>query len=356
MLLQITHDTRYDYQPAVEIAQHMAYLKPRSHTSQSVLDFRLEINPLPASLQYQPDVFGNERCFFSLQVPHSTLSVTSHSLIATQPSESVVSRASWESVRDALCFRAGQPFDASAEYLFASPYVPRHPQFSSYAQPSFAPGGSLLDAALDLMHRIHQDFTYASQSTQINTPALQALAQRKGVCQDFAHIMIACFRSMGLPARYVSGYLLTQPRAGEARLLGSDASHAWVSVCLPDLPEGARWCDFDPTNDRWGWHAPGPDYVTLAIGRDFGDVSPLRGVIHGGASHILTVGVTVLPISGAEDMQSMEPMEPMEVSAESLALQTQSQYQGQSQGSGQSQSQTQSQSQSQTQSQDQSQN
>jgi transglutaminase-like putative cysteine protease len=121
--------------------------------------------------------------------------------------------------------------------------------------------------------------------------------------------MIACLRTLGMPARYVSGYLLTQVAPGKTRLIGSDASHAWVSVYLPDLPEGARWCDFDPTNDRWGWHAPGDDYVTVATGRDFGDVSPLRGVIHGGASHRLTVGVTVQEVG--ENMPPMEPLQPM---------------------------------------------
>ena len=159
---------------------------------------------------------------------------------------------------------------------------------------------------MSLMERIHSDFTYESQSTQINTPALQALEQRKGVCQDFAHIMLACLRSMGLPARYVSGYLLTQPPPGQVKLVGSDASHAWVSVYVGDLPEGQRWVDLDPTNNRWGWYAPGVDYVTVATGRDFGDVSPLRGVIHGGASHTLRVGVTVTDLQ-AESAQTSDP-------------------------------------------------
>jgi transglutaminase-like putative cysteine protease len=146
------------------------------------------------------------------------------------------------------------------------------------------------------------------------------------VCQDFAHILVACLRSLGLPARYVSGYLLTQPAAGTERLRGSDASHAWAAVYVPDLPVGQRWCDLDPTNRRAGWHSPGEDYVTLATGRDFGDVSPMRGVIHGGASHTLTVGVTVEPA----------PNEPP-----SGWGQSQSQSQGQSQGQLQSQSQSQ---------------
>ena len=171
------------------------------------------------------------------------------------------------------------------------------------------------------MQRIHTDFIYESQSTHINTPALEALAQRKGVCQDFAHIMIACLRSMGLAARYVSGYLLTEAAPGSVKLRGSDASHAWVAVYAPDLPAGQRWCDFDPTNDRAGWHSPGEDYVTLATGRDFSDVSPLRGVIHGGASHTLTVGVTVEPVPDGMQSQSQTTSQ----------RQTQSQCQSQTQ-------------------------
>ena len=137
------------------------------------------------------------------------------------------------------------------------------------------------------------------QSTQVSTPAVQARAQRKGVGQDFAPIMIACLRVMGIPARYVSGYLLTQPAPGTVKLTGSDASHAWAAVYVPDLPLGERWCDLDPTNNRAGWHSPGEDYVTLATGRDFADVSPIRGVIHGGASHTLSVGVTVEPVANS---------------------------------------------------------
>ena len=197
-------------------------------------------------------------------------------------------------IRDS--YQAHAPYEPASEFVFASPFVPRRQEFARYARLSFAPGASVLAVAVDLMERIHADFTYESQSTQINTPALQALEQRKGVCQDFAHIMLACLRSMGLPARYVSGYLLTQPAPGKVKLVGSDASHAWVSVYVADLPEGQRWVDLDPTNNRWGWFAPGADYVTVATGRDFGDVSPLRGVIHGGASHTLSVGVTVTEV------------------------------------------------------------
>lgn len=297
MLLQVTHNTHYRYTPAVETAQHVAYLQPLNHPGQTLLEHQLTVQPQPAQMQCMADVYGNVRCFLSLQTPHEVLSVVAQSRMSTAPSPPVESTIAWENAREQLRYRAGWQYDPAAEFVFASPYVPRHPEFALYAAKAFSAGADLLQATIALTDQIHHDFAYESQSTQVNTPALQALHQRKGVCQDFSHIMIACLRTLGLPARYVSGYLLTEPPPGEIKLIGSDASHAWVSVYLPDLPPGQRWVDFDPTNNRWGWHAPGADYVTVATGRDFGDVSPLRGVIHGGASHVLTVGVTVEPFS-----------------------------------------------------------
>jgi len=296
MKLQITHETRYDYLPAVETAQHMAYLQPLNTAQQQLISHSLVVSPTPAQMRQTKDVFGNTRCFFSLQAPHTRLTVMASSVVSTSALPTPVSRISWEQTRDRFRYQSDKAFDAATEYVFASPFIPKHADFCDYARPSFAPGVSVLAAAQDLMRRIFTDFTYESQSTQINTPALQALAQRKGVCQDFAHIMIACLRVMGVPARYVSGYLLTQPAPGTVKLKGSDASHAWCAVYVPDLPPNERWCDLDPTNNRAGWHSPGEDYVTLATGRDFADVSPIRGVIHGGASHTLTVGVTVEPV------------------------------------------------------------
>lgn len=322
MRAQVTHETRYDYVPAVEVAQHMAYLQPLNTPCQRLLAHSLHVEPAPAQQTPAVDVYGNTRTFIALQTAHEQLRVVSTSIVETQSTPMPPSDIAWEQVRERFRYRADGTYDPAAEFVFASPYVPRSPEFATYARASFAPGVSLFAAALDLMHRIHADFTYETQSTEVNTPALQALAQRKGVCQDFAHIMIACLRSMGVAARYVSGYLLTRPAPGTQRLIGSDASHAWVSVLLPDLPDeiatspgfarppegvqenpgGARrlletrWCDFDPTNDRWGWGSPGEDYIVLAQGRDFSDVSPVRGVIHGGANHRLAVGVTVMPL------------------------------------------------------------
>ena len=327
MKLQITHETQYDYLPAVEIAQHISYLQPLTLASQTLLSHSLLIAPEPAQQTLMQDVYGNTRCFFSMQTTHSQLRVVARSVVTTRICPLPPSNLTWEQVRERFRYAARRPYDPAAEFVFSSPYVPRHADFAAFARPSFPPGAPLLLAAHDLMHRIHTEFTYESQSTQVNTPALEALAQRKGVCQDFAHIMIACLRALGLPARYVSGYLLTQPAPGVARLVGSDASHAWVSVYLPDFPTDARWCDFDPTNDRDGWGTPGEDYVTLAIGRDYADVSPIRGVIHGGANHTLQVGVTVEPVDDGPLFRG----------------QGQSQSQSQSQSQGQSQRQSQSQ-------------
>ncbi len=282
----------------------MAYLQPLSSAYQQLLSHSLAVSPTPAQMSETLDVFGNARCFFSLQTPHTVLEVVARSMVNTVSRALPPSSIGWEQTREMFRYRSDRAYDSASEFVFPSPFCPRESEFAAYARRSFAPGIGVLAAANDLMQRIHTDFVYESQSTQVNTPALTALAQRKGVCQDFAHIMIACLRSMGIAARYVSGYLLTEPAPGTVKLKGSDASHAWVSVYLPDLPVQDRWCHLDPTNNRSGWHAPGEDYITLAIGRDFSDVSPIRGVIHGGASHTLTVGVTVESVvTGATQYQ-----------------------------------------------------
>lgn len=290
MQLRIVHHTRYVYQAPVVVAQHLAHLQPRSLVGQRVIHHALQVAPEPTLKEDSLDTFGNFRTFFSLQSPHDTLDVTASSVVQTQPGRDIGDSPCWEAVRDQLQYRAHARYEATAEFVFPSPFVPRNEVFSDYARPLFKGRRPFLDACHDLMAHIYSDFEYQSASTEVNTPALEALAQRRGVCQDFAHIMIACLRSLGLPARYVSGYLLTQPPPGQARLIGADASHAWVSV-----PQGDHWVDFDPTNNRCGMDRAGEDYVTLAYGRDFGDVSPLRGVIQGGSTHHLEVAVTVAP-------------------------------------------------------------
>lgn len=305
MLLHVVHETRYQYTPSVENAHHVVHLKPASQATQTVLRHSLHITPTPSQQREVLDVYGNSSTFFSLQTDHNALNVTADSIIETCATTDAANPAvnlattdlPWERVREQFRYRAGADYNAAWEFLFASPYVPKDDAFVQFARPSFTPGKSLPDAAYDLMTRIHSTMVYESDSTEVHTLPLEALRQSKGVCQDFAHIMVACCRAMGLPARYVSGYMLTQPPPGQPRLIGCDASHAWASVYCPDAADGqsgnrGRWLDFDPTNNR----TPGEDYVTLATGRDFLDVSPLRGVIRGGAQHILDVAVTVTPI------------------------------------------------------------
>jgi transglutaminase-like putative cysteine protease len=301
MLLHVVHETRYRYAPPVENAQHVVHLRPAATPSQQLLSHSLRIEPPPSHVREGSDAFGNGQTFFSLRASHADLRVVADSLVQTQPSaqghgtEGGPWSLPWEEARARFRYQAGAPWQPASEFLFASHYAPRDAAFVDFARPSFAAGRPLLQAAQDLTERIHRTLRYQSHSTDANTVALDALRQGRGVCQDFAHIMVACCRSLGLPARYVSGYLLTQPPPGTPRLVGSDASHAWASVYSPDAGPGATggsWFDFDPTNNR----APGEDYVTLATGRDFLDVSPLRGVIRGGARHRLSVAVTVEPL------------------------------------------------------------
>ena len=301
MLLHVRHETLYHYTPAVENAQHTAHLRPGNSPVQTVLQHALQISPQPAQQREAIDGYGNSRLFFSLQTSHDELRVVADSVVQTMKNPAHVAHAAapaWEHVREAFRYRSGADFNSAWEFVFASPHVPRHEAFADFAKPSFRPGRPLLEAAQDLMTRIHSAMIYDGDSTDVDTPALKALEQGKGVCQDFAHIMVACSRAMGLPARYVSGYMLTQPAPGQPRLIGCDASHAWASVYCPTTSDEksvtavGQWFDFDPTNNR----APGDDYVTLATGRDFLDVSPLRGVIRGGANHTLDVAVTVTPM------------------------------------------------------------
>ena len=288
MLLNVIHETRYDYAPEVRMGRHIAHLKPSHGARQQLLSHDLAIDPQPAQRNETQDIWGNTRTFFSLWVQHAQLKVTARSVVSTSADSPVCSGISWEEARERMRYHRGASYDPAAEFTFASPHVPRHEEFLAYAMPSFPPGRPLVEAARDLMARIHGQFGYETQATDVSTPALEALRLRQGVCQDFAHVMLACLRSLGLAARYVSGYLLTTPPPGQ-RLTGSDASHAWVSIYVPGDRARGEWLDLDPTNRR----VPGEDYVVLAVGRDYSDVSPIRGVIHGGADHQLHVAVTV---------------------------------------------------------------
>lgn len=303
MLLHVLHETAYDYVPPVRTAQHMAHLKPANTARQRLLSHRLTVDPQPAQQTESVDVYGNTRSFFALQASHDALRVLADSMVSTAPAPEPPASPAWDQVVERMRYHRGTHYDPASEFAFASPYVPRDEAFVAYAQASFPAGRPLLEAARDLMRRIHADFEYAPAATDVNTPALEALALRRGVCQDLAHVMLGCLRSLRLPARYVSGYLLTEPPPGKARLVGSDASHAWVAVYVPAAEGPGAWVELDPTNDR----GPGEDYVTLAIGRDYSDVSPIRGVLHGGANHTLRVAVTVTPAQAPADAGAAAP-------------------------------------------------
>jgi transglutaminase-like putative cysteine protease len=286
-VVSVSHITEYNYSARVELGHHVAHLTPRGDDHQSVDRCELRIDPEPNDFQSGTDAFGNTRSYFSISSPHERLRVEAKSLVRVRDRYQDLDPAAspdWETVRDSLQYQAGRAYSPASEFVFASPYVPRDRELAQYALASFASTRPLVQAAIDLMHRVHADFRYSPDSTEISTPVMQAFHERIGVCQDFSHVMIGCLRSIGLSVRYVSGYLVESDTPERKRPIGAGASHAWVSVFCPNL----GWVDLDATNDVMPQH-----HVTVAIGRDYGDVAPLRGVIRGGASHTLAVAVQV---------------------------------------------------------------
>jgi transglutaminase-like putative cysteine protease len=288
--LSVVHETRYDYDAPVEVAHHSAWLRPRDIVQQRVLDWTLDISPPPEStVQESRDAFGNWRHGFSHARVHDALTVVSRFevLLFDLPFPDPAASPPWEQAAQALRYRAGVTQPDAVEFVLPSHFAPVHPRLADYARDLFTPGRPLLDAALALMTRVYERMEFCPHATDVATNALQALDKGQGVCQDFAHLMIGAMRSLGLAAGYVSGYLLTHPPAGQPRLVGADASHAWVTVWCPRF----GWVALDPTNNV----AVGQEHVTLAWGRDYADVAPLRGVIRGGGKAPPVVGVTVTP-------------------------------------------------------------
>ncbi|HME40971.1 MAG TPA: transglutaminase family protein [Steroidobacteraceae bacterium] len=288
---RMRHQTVYHYGGDVAHSHQLLHLAPRNSPSQVCLSRRISLDPQPSTLREDVDAFGNFVTRLEYDLPHDRLEVLAESSVAVSaPTDAAQSEsAAWEEVRDSLCYSGrsmSAEFFEACRFRMESTYVRVKQTFSDYAEDCLVPGRPLLPAAQALMHKLHRDFTYAPGTTNIRTSVIEAFTARRGVCQDFAHIMLACLRSRGLAARYVSGYLRTTPPPGpEAGLLGADASHAWVSVFCPPL----GWVDLDPTNDM----RVGNEHIVVAWGRDFGDVSPLRGVIVGGGRHRLTVRVSV---------------------------------------------------------------
>ncbi|NNA57388.1 transglutaminase family protein [Pseudomonas koreensis] len=290
---QIYHDTCYHYDSPVSLAQQLAHLWPRECTWQRCTEQQLLISPEPTSRRDELDVFGNPLTRLAFERPHDELQVNARLTVEVlaRPLADFNLSPAWEQTRNALTY-SSQPLTAqmleACRYRFQSPYVHLKRSFVEFSESCFPPGQPLMLGVQALMQKIFSEFTFDAEATQVATPLVEVLERRRGVCQDFAHLMLACVRSRGLAARYVSGYLLTQPPPGQPRLIGADASHAWVSVFCPVL----GWVDFDPTNNV----QPALEHITLAWGRDFSDVSPLRGVILGGGSHDPEVRVTVMPL------------------------------------------------------------
>jgi transglutaminase-like putative cysteine protease len=290
MLYDIRHQTTYTYEEVVSVSHHVLHLAPRAHPQQRCLESETTVEPTPAVVSARKDYFGNPVRHLIVQKPHRKLVVDAHSRVevraAAQPA-ALEQSTPWEIVRDKLA--SSDTLDAY-EFVFKSPYAVGDDAVRDYALRSFTPGRPVLAAAMDLSSRIFREFEYRGGVSDVSTPVSEVFAMRKGVCQDFAHLMIAAVRSLGLAARYVSGYLLTRPPEGKEKLVGSDASHAWVSVFAGD----SKWVDFDPTNNL----IPGVEHITFAWGRDYGDVSPINGFIVGGGSHQVSVAVDVSPRDG----------------------------------------------------------
>ena len=287
MKLRVSHVTSYRYPDPVSLCHSIAHLKPRDLPHQTCLSSQVRVDPWPAVSREHTDFFGNRVSYFAVQQSHSHLDVTALSEVEVRPRSlpDPGATAPWELALERV--QAGRDEGVAAARIFtlASPLVPLHLAATDYARTSFTPGRPLLEAAIDLMGRIYLEFEYDPHFSSIATPLAEVLRHRRGVCQDFAHLGLACLRGLGLAARYVSGYLETLPPPGQVKLQGSDASHAWFAVLVPDL----GWVDFDPTNDQ----IPGEQHITTAVGRDYQDVTPLRGVFYGGGAHELRIAVDV---------------------------------------------------------------
>jgi len=294
MNYRISHRTEYHYAEPVDTGYNEARLLPRDVPRQVTLSSSLVIEPRPSDYLERSDYFGNRVVSFSFDEPHDSLSVTALSEVIVEPRSGrldLFEGESWEASRNILMQSCDTESLLARDFALASPLVIACDGLAAYAAPSFPAGRSLLESVHDLMERIHRDFRYDPEFTTLSTPITQVLEHRRGVCQDFAHLAIGCIRSQGLAARYVSGYIETLPPPGKARLVGADASHAWFSVFLP----GSGWVDFDPTNNQ----VPETQHITVAWGRDYSDVTPLKGIIFGGGKMSMKVAVDVLNLDTA---------------------------------------------------------
>ena len=290
MIYRISHRTTYRYSYPVSVGNHVACLAPRSYANNELILSNLQITPTPIARTERIDYFGNLLCFFMVSEPHKELVVEAHSEVVRicDAALKIQQSPAWEESTGALAEDHSVEGLDAYQYQFESPRIRVRPEFAKYALESFTPRRPMREALMELTTRIYRDFTFDSSVTTVRTPTEDVFKKRRGVCQDFAHVQIACLRSINIAARYVSGYLRTYPPPGKARLIGADASHAWLSAYC----RGLGWIDMDPTNNV----TPTDGHVTLAWGRDYGDVSPLRGLILGGGNHLLKVEVDMEPV------------------------------------------------------------
>ncbi len=285
---RITHRTTYRYDDDVSTSFGRAHLLPREGPGQTIVEAAVTVDPAPDEQRDHTDAFGNRSTYICVRTPHRRLTVLATSLVTVADVPPPEPGPAWDAVRDGLHGPMSTELLEVVGYTLPSPRLAPHPGIAAYAHPSFLPGRPVDEAVLDLSTRIHRDFRYVSGSSTVGSTVPELLDRGEGVCQDFAHLAVAALRSVGLPARYVSGYLETSPPPGRERVLGADASHAWVSVFT-----GSRWLDLDPTNDRLVDHS----YVELAHGRDYADVPPLKGVIFSGsAESVMSVAVDMIPV------------------------------------------------------------
>ncbi len=291
MNYRITHRTTYEYSEAVTVSHHAARMAPRATAHQASEGFHLRIHPTPAVQSTRTDYFGNSVCVFSIQGLHRKLDVTVTSTVEIKlpPALDLILSPGYEEVRRLFLEPVSPQLCEAYQFVFDSLLVESRPEYAAYAMESFTPSTPVLQGVRDLTRRLHKDFKFDAKATTVATPLAEVWANKHGVCQDFAHMAIACLRSIGLPARYVSGYLRTKPPPGKPRLVGADQSHAWFSAYCPTT----GWVDFDPTNDC----LPGEEHPVVAFGRDFSDVSPLTGILTGGGKHVVRVGVDVEEIA-----------------------------------------------------------
>ena len=285
MIYDVRHTTRYDYSETVPICYNRAHLSPRNDRNQKSFERHIDVTPASAVFSDpQSDAFGNEVTYFTVQEPHSSMEVTLRAQVEVSPVEYLDLNLSPEWMTAVEAARELENVEAF-QFTFDSKFVSAAPILKAYALPSFPPGRPFLAAVSDLTARIHRDFTYDPAATTVSTPLDEVMQSRRGVCQDFAHLQIGCLRSIGVPARYVSGYICGGEQAGSPSLTGAQASHAWLSVFCPNF----GWIDFDPTNNM----IPSDLHITVAWGRDYDDVSPVRGVVLGGGEHTISVDVQI---------------------------------------------------------------